>query len=78
MKKYAYKRSDGFKTNIDAMVGRHAQVTEEINNENNRGLVSLDGDIWQARSQNNEVIPKGTLVEIIQINSIVLIVNKSS
>lgn len=76
MKKYAYKRSDGFKTNIDAMVGRQAKVTEEIDNENNRGRVLLDGDNWQARSLHNEVVQKGTLVEIVQLNSIILIVKK--
>jgi membrane protein implicated in regulation of membrane protease activity len=76
MKKYAYRRSDGFKTNIDAMVGRQVKVTEEIDNENNRGRVLLDGDNWQARTQLNEVIPTGTLVEIIQLNSIILIVKK--
>ena len=76
MKKYAYKRSDGFKTNLDAMIGRQAKVTEEIDNENNRGRVSLDGDIWQARSLNNEIIPPGTTVEIVQLKSIVLIVKK--
>lgn len=76
MKKYAYKRSDGFKTNIDAMVGRQAKVTEEIDNENNRGRVLLDGDNWQARSLHNEVIPQGTLVEITQLKSIILIVKR--
>ena len=76
MKKYAYKRSDGFKTNLDAMIGRQAKVNEEIDNENNRGRISLDGDIWQARSLNNEIIPTGTTVEIVQLKSIVLIVKK--
>ena len=78
MQKYAYKRSDGFKTNVDAMVGRQATVTEEISNENNKGLVSLDGDIWQARSINNETISKGSSVEIVQLNSIILIVKKTN
>lgn len=77
MKKYAYKRSDKQKTNVDAIVGRQALVTQEISNENNQGLVSLDGDIWQARSLNNDVIPKGTLVEILQLNSIILTVIKT-
>lgn len=76
MRKYAYKRSDGYTTNQDAMIGRQAKVTEEIDNENNRGRVSLDGDIWQARSLNNEIIPPGTTVEIVQLKSIVLIVKK--
>lgn len=76
MKRFAYKRTEGFKTNMEAMVGRHATVTEEISNENNRGRVSLDGDVWQARSLSNESIPQGTPVEIVQLNSIILIVKK--
>ncbi len=76
MMKFAYKRSDGFKTNIDAMVGREAKVIEEIDHENNRGRISLDGDVWQARSYSNEVIPAGSYVEIVQLKSIVLIVKK--
>jgi len=75
MQKYAYKKSAGFKTNVEAMVGRQALVSEEISNENNKGLVTLDGDIWQARSYDNETIPQGTFVEIIQVNSIILIVS---
>ena len=78
MKKYAYNRSQDYKSNADAMIGRVAQVSEEISNENNQGLVMLDGDIWQARSQSNEIIPKGTLVEIVQLNSIILIVKETS
>ena len=58
------------------MVGRRVKVIEEISNENNRGRVLLDGDNWQARSLNNEMIPEGTLVEIVQLNSIILIVKK--
>ena len=76
MKRFAYKRTEGFKTNMEAMVGRQATVIEEICNENNRGRVSLDGDVWQARSYSNETIPQGTLVEIVQLNSIILIVKK--
>jgi membrane protein implicated in regulation of membrane protease activity len=58
------------------MVGREAKVIEEINHENNLGHVSLDGDIWQARSISGEAIPKGSLVEIVQLKSIMLIVKK--
>ncbi len=76
MKRFAYRRTKDFKTNMDAMVGRQATVSEEICNENNRGRVSLDGDVWQARSISNEIIPQGTLVEIVQLNSIILIVKK--
>lgn len=76
MRKIAYKRSDDTKTNVDAMIGRLATVSEEISNENNRGRVSLDGDDWKARSLDNDVIPAGTTVEIVQLNSIVVTVKK--
>lgn len=78
MKKYAYKTSEGFISNANAMLGRTAQVTEEISNENNQGLISLDGDVWKARSLSNEIIPKGSIVEIVQLNSIIVIVKKSN
>jgi membrane protein implicated in regulation of membrane protease activity len=76
MKKVAYKYSEGRKTNVDAMIGRLAKVTENISNENHRGRVLLDGDNWQARSLDNDEIPDGTTVEIVQLKSIVLIVKK--
>ncbi|MFV0592274.1 MAG: NfeD family protein [Draconibacterium sp.] len=76
MRKIAYKRSDDTKTNIDAMIGRFATVSEEISNENNRGRVSLDGDNWKARSLGNDVISAGSVVEIVQLNSIVLTVKE--
>jgi len=77
MRKYAYLKSMDYKSNVDALVGRFAEVIEDINNKNNQGLISLDGDIWKARSHFNCIIPKGTLVEIVQINSIILIVKTS-
>ena len=61
---------------MEALVGRQANVTEEISNENNRGQISLDGDIWKARSFSNEIIQQGSLVEIVQLNSIILVVKK--
>ncbi len=76
MKKYAYRRSHNVKTNVDAMAGRKTQVTETIDNLNNHGQIMLDGDTWQARSLSNEIIPKGEIVEIIQVNSIIITVQK--
>lgn len=74
MKKFAYKKSDFTETNVNAMIGKHAKVMEAIDNLNNKGRVVLDGDDWKARSQNNELIPANSLVEIVQVNSIILIV----
>lgn len=77
MKRWFYKKSDLVKTNIDAMAGRTGIVTETIDIKNNTGRVQLDGDDWKAKSENNEVIPVGTSVEIIKNESILLIVKSS-
>lgn len=38
------------KTNLDAIVGRSAIVTKEINNLEGLGEINLSGQIWTARS----------------------------
>ncbi|NQU86783.1 MAG: NfeD family protein [Mariniphaga sp.] len=77
IRKFAYSRSHNVPTNVDAMVGKKAKVIESIDNLENQGRVLLDGDDWQARSDNNEKILNGTAVEVVRIESIILIVKPS-
>ncbi|TKG90170.1 NfeD family protein [Puteibacter caeruleilacunae] len=72
--KYGYKRSDGIKTNVDAMIGRQAVVSELIDNRNDQGRIVIDGDHWRARSVTNQIIEKGEMVVVNQIDSIVMYV----
>lgn len=74
MKKFAYSRSHNIATNADAMIGKKAKVVEPIDNLNNQGRVILDGDTWQARSENNETISGSTPVVVVSVKSIILIV----
>ncbi len=74
MMKWFYKKSDPVKTNIDAIHGRIGIVSETIDNRKNTGRVQLDGDDWKARSLTDESIEKGTSVEIIKTESILIIV----
>lgn len=64
-------------TNTEALIGRPAIVTEEINNANNAGRIKVDGDSWKAISRDGTIIPVNEKVIIIQINSTVLTVKKS-
>ena len=64
------------KTNADRCIGDTAVVTEEINNLEARGLVKVDGNIWTARSENNDIIPVGEKVTVIRIEGVKLIVKK--
>lgn len=62
------------RTNADRHIGQSALVTEEINNLKETGAVRLDGVTWTARSENGQVIPEGSLVEIKKIAGVKVIV----
>ena len=62
------------KTNVDAIIGQEAYVTEEINNLQGLGEVKVGGLAWSARSQNGESIAVDTLVTIVEVQGVKLIV----
>jgi membrane protein implicated in regulation of membrane protease activity len=76
MLKYAYRKSDKIKTNVDALVGMKGRVIEAINLEKNTGRVFVSGDDWRAESENGEVIQKDEQIEVKQVNSTILIVKQ--
>ncbi len=66
---------DEIATNADALIGRIAKVTECIE-VNGKGRVAVDGDLWQAVSNEPTDIEKGELVEIVARESIILTVKR--
>lgn len=72
LKKWAYKRSHAVRTNATALIGRIGKVIETIDAKQNTGLVKIDGDVWQAKTDEAEQIKIGQSVEITAIESIVL------
>lgn len=58
------------KTNVDAVIGSRGYVTEDIDNLQAVGQVKLGGMYWTARSENGQIIPKGTLVEVDRIEGV--------
>ena len=66
---------DEIATNADALIGRTAKVTECIE-VGGTGRVALDGDIWQAVSDEQTDIVEGEKVEIISRESIILTVKR--
>lgn len=57
-------------TNADRVIGREAQVTQEINNVAGEGQVLVMGQTWTARSQLGVVIPAGTKVKVLRIEGV--------
>ncbi len=73
MNKYLYQSND-LKTNQNALIGKTGKVTEAIDNEKNTGRISIDGDDWRAKTSHSSPIEVGEMVKIIEIDSIILIV----
>ena len=66
-----YTKSDNTVTNSNAIIGKTALVTEEISLLNSTGQISVDGEIWSAKTMDpNLTIPKGSIVEIIGIDGV--------
>jgi membrane protein implicated in regulation of membrane protease activity len=56
------------RTGAAALVGKQAVVLERIANDEGMGSVRIDGEVWTARSYNDdEVIERGTKVDVVDI-----------
>jgi membrane protein implicated in regulation of membrane protease activity len=61
------------KTNVSSLIGRNVQVTTQIE-PYKFGEVKVDGNYWTAKSEDGDIIPEGTIVEIVEISGVKLIV----
>ena len=68
VKKFAEK--DNAKTNVYSLIGRKAIVTEEIDWASGNGQIKFDGQVWSARTIEQENIKQGTEVEIVKIEGV--------
>lgn len=69
------KFGDTEATGIDSKyIGQVVKVEEEITS--NSGVITIYGERWEARSENNENIPAGSEVKIVRNESIIMYVEK--
>ncbi len=61
------------KTNAFSIIGKKALVIKEINSHS-VGQIKINGEVWSAISENDDVISEGSEVEIVQINGVKAIV----
>lgn len=73
--RYLHKAKDERASNVDAIIGRTGRVSETIE-PNGHGRVAIDGDDWKAISEDGSEIVKGTLVEVVGIESIIITVKR--
>lgn len=63
-------------TNADRVIGAQARVTEDIDNLQGRGAVTIGGMVWSARSEDGGPIPAGVLVRVLRIEGVKVYVEK--
>ncbi len=72
-----YFNSSRVRTNAEDLLGRHAIVTETVNNLEGTGRVKVNGLEWTARSSEESVsIEAGAKVRIMEIQGVKLICKK--
>lgn len=62
------------KTNAYSIIGKRAIVVIPINNTTGTGQIKIDGELWSAKSFNDENIPKNAEVEILDITGVKAVV----
>ena len=73
VKKYVNSRVTP--TNADVVIGKDAVVTERIDNLHAQGAVMLDGKVWTARTEKDQVtVEAGETVRVLRIEGVKLIV----
>ena len=64
-------------TNSEGLVGKHAYVTEDIDNVKATGKIKVDGMEWSARTLSDGIqIATGALVEVKSIEGVKTIVEE--
>ncbi len=70
-----YFNKDRVRTNVESLVGRQAIVISEIDNLQGIGQVTVGGQEWSARSEDDKVrMDVGAVVDIVAVSGVKLVV----
>ena len=61
-------------TNVYSIIGKKALVIKTIDPIHSVGQIKLNGEVWTAESENNEIIEEGLEVEVLEIKGVKAIV----
>ncbi|MCB0790951.1 MAG: NfeD family protein [Flavobacteriales bacterium] len=67
-------KDGGVRTNVDALAGRRAKVSQDFDPGLRLGRVAVDGDDWRAECTVDRMLRVGDVVEIVRVESNTLIV----
>ena len=61
-------------TNVYSIIGKKTLVIKTIDPIHSVGQIKLNGEVWTAESENNQVIEEGSEVEVLEIKGVKAIV----
>ena len=61
-------------TNVFSIIGKKALVIKDIDPIHSSGQIKVNGEVWSAETENNEIIKEGSEVEVLKINGVKAIV----
>ncbi len=61
---------------VYSIIGKEGIVTKAIDNISGSGQIMIKGDTWSAKSANDETIPEGTKVNVLEIDGVKAVVQK--
>ena len=61
-------------TNVFSIIGKKALVIKDIDPIHSSGQIKLNGEVWSAETENDEIIKEGSEVEVLKINGLKAIV----
>lgn len=65
------------KTNVDALIGQTAVITEEVDNIHAKGAAKLGANEWSARAErDDDILAVGEVVTVVAIQGVKLICRK--
>ena len=74
-----YFNKQRIKTNVESMIGRQAIVISEIDNLQGIGQVTVGGQEWSARSDDDDIkLQVGAVVDIMAVSGVKLIVREEA
>ena len=76
LKRLIFNKGEKVQTNIDAIIGKRGVVCVDIEQDDDNGRVMIDGLDWRAKSVDNEPLPKGTKIEVVERDSVILTVKR--
>ena len=65
-------------TNAYSIIGKKGIVTQDINPTVGIGQIRVAGEVWSAKTEDGEIIKKGTNIEIVKLDGVKAVVEKTS